>query len=79
VDVEDQPAVVGDDAVALLRAPADRGELARDLRRRHRITSTGKRKAAEPGDALRLVGDADEALGEVGDDLLARQRRAAAP
>jgi hypothetical protein len=78
VDVEDQPAVVGDDALALLRAAAERGELARDLRRRHRDHLDRQRETAEPCNPLRFVGDADEALGEIGDDLLARQRRTAA-
>ena len=59
------------------RPPSAR-EPARDLRRRHRDHLDRQRKAAEPLDPLRVVGDADEALGQVGDDLLARQRRAAA-
>jgi hypothetical protein len=42
------------------------------------ITSTGSGKRPSVATSLDLVGDADEALGQVGDDLLARQRGAAA-
>ncbi len=45
---------------------------------RHRDHLDRQREGAEHVDQLALVGDADEALGEVGDDLLARQRGAAA-
>ena len=73
-------AVVGDARRRARRAwPPQRGEAARDLRRGHRDHLHRQRKAPEHvARSLRLVGDADEALGQVGDDLLARQRRAAA-
>ena len=79
VDVEDQAAVVGDDAFPQRCA---RPPIAANRRvtcaAAIGITSTGSGKRPSRVDQLGAVGDADEALGEVGDDLLARQRRAAA-
>ena len=75
VDVEDVAAVVGDHAFAQDRPAADRARSgAPTCAAAIGITSTGSGKRPSTLDQLRAVGDADEALGQVGDDLLARQR-----
>ena len=66
-DVEDHVAVVGGEALAPRRLPAQPHELARDVAARHRDHLDRQRKAAQHGDQLRLVADADE--------LAARPRR----
>jgi hypothetical protein len=58
--------------------PAELDQLARDVGASHRDHLDRQRKLAEHADQLAFVGDADELLAASGDDLLARQRTAAA-
>ena len=60
------------------RLAAELDDLARDVRARHRDDLDRQRKPAEHVHELGVVGDADEFLRRCGDDLLARQRAAAA-
>ena len=59
-------------------SPPSLDDLARDVGARHRDHLHRQREAPERGDELRLVGDADEGARDRGDDLLARERAAAA-
>ena len=76
--VEDGMAVVGRHARTHARIAAERGKAARDLRDAHADDFHRQREPPELRHALGLVGDADEPAREVGHDLLARERRAAA-
>mmetsp|Transcript_38708 Transcript_38708/g.90599 ORF Transcript_38708/g.90599 Transcript_38708/m.90599 type:complete len:222 (+) Transcript_38708:533-1198(+) len=76
--VQDRMPVVGDHTLARNRAPADGLETARDAIRSHADHFHGQREAPQDVHLLGGVGDAQEALRQVGDDLLARQGRAAA-
>jgi hypothetical protein len=60
------------------RAAAQLDELPGDVGARHGDDLDGQRELAHDIDQLALVDDADELLGAGGDDLLARQRAAAA-
>jgi hypothetical protein len=78
VHVEDDVAVVGGEAGAQHRRAAHLDELPRDVGARHGDDFDRQRELAHDIDQLALVDDADELLGAGGDDLLARQRAAAA-
>ena len=78
VDVEDHVAVVGRESHPPRRLPAQQHELARDVAARHRDDLDRQRKLAEHRNELRRIDDADELARDRGDDLLARQRAAAA-
>src|SRR5581483_768170 len=67
-----------DDAFAPDGLPAALDELAGDVAARHRDHLDRQRKAPEHVDALARIDHADEGLRRRGDDLLARERRAAA-
>jgi hypothetical protein len=82
--VQDVAAVVGDEGLvgagleAQLGLAAQRGQLARHGVARHRQHFHRQRELAHHFDQLGAVGDADEFLRYGGDDLFARQCRAAA-
>jgi tRNA U34 5-methylaminomethyl-2-thiouridine-forming methyltransferase MnmC len=76
--VQDGVAVVGQHAGPQRGRAAQGSEAPRDLRCGHRDHLHRQRVGAQHGHQLALVGDADKALGQVGHDLLARQRGAAA-
>src|SRR5258706_1825901 len=76
--IEDQVGGVGREVLAQHRLRAAPQHLAPDVAARHRNHLDRQRKLAEHGHELRGVADADEVLRHGGDDLLARQRPAAA-
>src|SRR5690606_24178503 len=76
--VEDDVAIVGDDALAVDRIAAELDQLARHITARHRDHLDRQRKLAEGFDQLALIGNADEFPGAGGDNFLACQRRTAA-
>src|SRR3954469_13411757 len=78
VAIEDQIAVVGLVVLAQHRVRAAAKHLAADVAARHGNHLDRQRKPAQHADQLARVADADELLRYGGDDLLARQRAAAA-
>src|SRR6185312_11135466 len=76
--IEDVIAVVGDKSLAPYRPRAVRLEPSGDQGACHRDYLYRQRKSTQRGDELALVDDADETAGRSGDDLLARERTAAA-
>jgi hypothetical protein len=76
--VQDHVAVVGDDAVAPHGLSAERHQFARDVAARHRDHLDGQRERAQHRHLLGRIDDADELAAGRGDDLFARERRAAA-
>src|SRR5258708_24728635 len=78
LDVEDDVAVVGREALAQVRVPAELDQLVGDVTARHRDHFDRHREVARHADQLRLVDDAHKLLCHRGDAFLPRERAPAA-
>jgi hypothetical protein len=78
VHVENAVAVVRHHALAQHRVASQAHQLAGHVTACHGDDLDGQGKGAEHGDSLAVIGDAEEHVGDGGDDLFAGQRAAAA-